>query len=88
MPLAQMEFRPHLEGIDASTLGGGICESERLTPYGLAASNAHVRGDLFEEHGFVQVLTGDLFDGIGALRVAADCLGLPVAGHVSVELDP
>ena len=28
-----------------------------------------------------------LFDGIGALRVALDCLRVPVAGFVSVELD-
>lgn len=27
-----------------------------------------------------------LFDGIGALRVAADAAGLPVVGHVSVEV--
>ena len=39
-------------------------------------------------HDLIQVLTVELFDGIGALRVAADVLGLPVAGHVSVELDP
>ena len=32
-----------------------------------------------------QVLSVGLFDGIGALRVACDFLGLPVAGHVSVE---
>ena len=92
IPLAQMEFRPQLEGLvtcsDASCVGGGICASERLTAYGMAAANSHVRGDLYEEHDFIQVLTVGLFDGIGALRVAADCLGLPMSGHVSVELDP
>lgn len=31
------------------------------------------------------VLTIGLFDGMGALRVAADAIGLPVVGHVSVE---
>ena len=29
-----------------------------------------------------------LFDGIGALRVALDVLGITVAGHVSVECNP
>ena len=36
----------------------------------------------------MQVLTVCLFDGIGALRVACDILGLPMAGHVSIEKDP
>lgn len=36
----------------------------------------------------VEVLTIGLFDGIGALRVAADVLQLPVAGHISVECNP
>ena len=92
MPLAQMEFRAPLcdqvSCSDASTLGGGICVSDGLTSYGVAAANSQVRGDLPEAHDMIQVLTVGLFDGIGALRVAADTLGLPVAGHVSVELDP
>ena len=91
MPLAQMEFRAALcEQVtcsDASGLGGGICVSEGLTAYGVAAANSKVRGDLPETHDLNQVLTIGLFDGIGALRLAADTLGLPVAGHVSVELD-
>lgn len=41
-----------------------------------------------EAHDLVQVLTVGLFDGIGALRVACDVLGLPMAGHVSIEKDP
>ena len=92
LPLAQMEFRSTLcdqvTCSDASTLGGGICVSEGLTSYGVAAANSQVRGDIPEEHDFAQVLTVGLFDGVGALRVAADALGLPVAGHVSVEIDP
>lgn len=44
--------------------------------------------DLVEEHDLVQVLSVGLFDGIGALRVACDVVGLPMAGHVSVEMDP
>eukprot|EP00435_Cladocopium_sp_Y103_P021547 s123_g5.t1 len=92
MPLAQMEFRaPVCDQItvsDASMLGGGICVSAGLTDYGVAAANSQVRGDVPELHDMDQVLTVGLFDGIGALRVAADVVGLPMAGHISVELDP
>ena len=35
---------------------------------------------------FVQVLTVGLFDGVGALRVAADVLQLPMGGHISAEV--
>ena len=91
IPMAQMEFRPSLcdqvTCSDASTLGGGICVSQGLTDYGVCASNAVVRGDIPEAHEVIQVLTVGL-TGLGSLRVAADSLGLPVAGHVSVELDP
>ena len=92
MPLAQMDFRDGLcdqvTCSDASTLGGGICVSEGLTAYGVSAANSQVRGDVPEEHDMIQVLTVGLFDGIGALRMAADVLGLPMAGHVSIEKDP
>jgi len=54
----------------------------------VAVTNCTIRGDVPEAHDLVQVLTVGLFDGIGALRVAADTLGLPIAGHVSVEVDP
>ena len=47
--------------------------------YGVSASNSQFRGDVAEAHDLIQVLTLGLFDGIGALRVAADVLGLPVA---------
>ena len=70
---------------DASTTGGGVCVSRGLTPYGAAAALSSVRGDLPEEHDFVQVLSIGLFDGISGLRVACDVLGLPIAGHISVE---
>ena len=33
----------------------------------------------------IQVLSVGLFDGIGCLRIACDLLGLPMAGHISVE---
>ena len=86
LPLAHMEFRAEIcEQVscsDASMLGGGICVSQGLTEYGVAATNARVRGDIPEPHDLIQVLTVGLFDGVGALRVAADTLGLPVAGHL------
>ena len=44
-----------------------------------------MRGDVPEEHDFVQILAVGLFDGISALRVALDLLGAPVARHISVE---
>ena len=73
---------------DASTTGGGVCVSRGLTPYGAAAAVSYVRGDCPEEHDFQQVLTIGLFDGISGLRVAMDALGVPVAGHISVEKSP
>ena len=91
-PLGQMDFRASVDGVvtcsDASTLGGGACSSVGLSDYGMAALNTEVRGDVPEPHDLVQVLTVGLFDGIGALRVACDLLGLPMAGHVSIEKDP
>lgn len=91
VPLAQMDFRlpmtQQVTASDASSSGGGICCSTGLTPYGLAAEGALVRGELPEPMDVVEVLTIGLFDGIGALRVAADLLHLPVAGHISVECD-
>ena len=88
-PLAQMSFKlplgEHVTCSDASTSGGGFCVSEGLTGYGMAALDAEVRGDIPEEIQTVQVLTVGLFDGLGALRLAVDALGIPVAGHLSVE---
>ena len=89
VPLARMDFRLVCQGdvtcSDASTTGGGACVSTQLTSYGVAASNATVRGDLPEQHDLLQVLTIGLFDGVGCLRLACDLLGLAVAGHISVE---
>eukprot|EP00438_Fugacium_kawagutii_P015634 Skav224367 [mRNA] locus=scaffold4379:21809:25230:- [translate_table: standard] len=88
-PLAFLDFRasfdPNVTASDASTTGGGLCVSRGLTPYGRAASLSEVRGDVPEEHDFCQVLSVGLFDGIAALRVGLDLLGLPIAGHISVE---
>ena len=89
IPLAFMNLRsPFSEVVtasDASTTGGGVCASKSLSPYGLAASQSTVRGELPEAHDFVQVLSVGLFDGISALRVALDCLEVPVVGHIAVE---
>ena len=92
LPLAFINLRspadPLVTASDASTTGGGVCVSRGLTPFGAAAASSHVRGDLPEEHDFTQILSIGLFDGISGLRVAMDCLGVPVAGHISVEKTP
>eukprot|EP00438_Fugacium_kawagutii_P004168 Skav224689 [mRNA] locus=scaffold3171:104306:107602:+ [translate_table: standard] len=91
VPLASMNLRAgvadRVSASDASTTGGGVCVSRGLSPYGVAASRACVRGDIPEVHDFCQVLLVGLFDGISALRVAADVLGVPIAGHIAVEKD-
>eukprot|EP00435_Cladocopium_sp_Y103_P042338 s660_g11.t1 len=89
VPLAYMNFRCQLSEIvtasDASEKGGGITASSGLTPMGVIASDCTIRGDVMEPEDIPGVLTIGLFDGIGALRVAADALGWNVLGHVSVE---
>ena len=89
IPLAYMDFRCNLSPVvtasDASTTGGGITASVGITPLGGVASQCTVRGDLIEPADLPCVLTIGLFDGIGALRVAADALGWSVMGHISVE---
>ena len=91
LPLATMNLRNKFDALvtasDASTSGGGICVSRGLTPYGMSAALSSVRGDILEAHDFSQILSIGLFDGIGALRVALDLLQLPVAGHVSVDIN-
>ena len=91
-PLAYMDFRTNLAGLvtasDASTTGGGVTMSAGLTPAGCVAASCPVRGDLVEPSDVTSVLTVGLFDGIGALRVAADVLGWNVVGHVGVEKAP
>ena len=86
VPLAfsnlRAQFDQTVTASDASSSGGGFVCSKGLTPYGFAASVSQVRGDIPEPHDFCQVLSIGLFDGIGALRVAMDVLGAPVAGHV------
>eukprot|EP00438_Fugacium_kawagutii_P011017 Skav214773 [mRNA] locus=scaffold3923:40117:45759:+ [translate_table: standard] len=91
-PLARMSFRtepsPWVTASDASTTGGGVTVSHSLTNFGQVAASCTIRGDVPEPEDVGQVLTIGLFDGVGALRVAADALGLPVIGHVSVENNP
>ena len=92
VPLAYMDFRcdisSRVTASDASEFGGGVCVSRGLTPNGCIAAKTRCRGDVFEPEDGCPVLTIGLFDGIGALRVAADCLGWTVVGHISVESDP
>lgn len=89
LPLAYMDFRCPFDSAvtasDASTTGGGLCVSRGLTPFGQAASLSQVRGDIPEEHDLCQVLSVGIFDGIAALRIGLDVLGLPLAGHLSIE---
>ena len=91
VPLAFMDFRcdvsSRVTASDASEFGGGVCVSRGLTPVGCIAAKTKTRGDVLEPEDGCSVLTVGLFDGIGALRVAADCLGWTVVGHVSVESD-
>ena len=92
IPLARMDFRSRLDSCvtasDASSTGGGLSKSVGLSPWGELAATMPVRGDVAEEMDTATVLTIGLFDGIGALRVAADAIGLPVIGHVSIERHP
>ena len=92
VPLAYMDFRthisPHVTASDASEHGGGLTVSAGPSPVGCVASQCPVRGDLLEPVDLTSVLTIGLFDGIGALRVAADVLGWHVQGHISVEISP
>ena len=91
VPLARLDFRlPFHEQVtcsDASSTGGGICASAGISRWGQVAALGKLRGELPELRSEHQVLTIGLFDGIAALRVAADLLGLHIIGHVSVEID-
>ena len=89
LPLAFMNFRlsvhPLVTASDASSKGGGICVSSGTTRLGSSVASGGLRGQLPDEHGDQQILVVGLFDGIGALRVAIELLGIPVLGYVSVE---
>lgn len=93
-PLAYMDFRLDISELvtasDASATGGGLCVARELSPFGVAACQAECWGDAIEPEEMDQVLVVSLFDGVGALRVALDCLrgrihlsgGLPEANRV------
>ena len=89
IPLAQIDFmlpmEPQVKASDASTTGGGLSCPTGLTILGVTAQAALVRGEYKEPVEVMEILTVGLFDGIGALRVAADILQLRIAGHFSVE---
>lgn len=91
IPLAYMDFRCTVSKVvtasDASKSGGGVTASSRVTPAGSTAAQCSIRGDVVEPIDITQVLTVGLFDGIAAVRVAADTLGWNVVGHVGVEKD-
>ena len=88
VPLARLDFRlPFHEQVtcsDASSSGGGICASAGLSQWGSLAAGGKLRGELPELRGEHQVFSVGLFDGIAALRVAVDLLGLHIIGHVCV----
>ena len=65
-----------------------MCASVALSRAGCLAARGTLRGQLPELRQEHRVLTIGLFDGIAALRVAADLLGLELLGHVSVEANP
>ena len=89
VPLAHFDFRTEIQGMvtasDASSTGGGVTRSKGLSPWGVIASQRPQRGDLPEPFDFCGVVTIGLFDGIGALRVAAEASRLPLLGHIAVE---
>lgn len=88
-PLAFMNFRlevhPTVTCSDASSSGGGICASVSTTAIGNLVSEGTLRGEVPDPRVDGGVLAIGLFDGIGALRVALELLGIPVLGYISVE---
>ena len=89
LPLGRMDFRLAMDSMatcsDASTQGGGACASTGLTPVGEMVAQGSLRGEFPECKGEFSVLCVGLFDGISALRVALDLIGVQVIGHVSVD---
>eukprot|EP00438_Fugacium_kawagutii_P007521 Skav231102 [mRNA] locus=scaffold2525:415233:418787:- [translate_table: standard] len=89
VPLAVIDLRSKLSKVvtasDASSSGGGVTVSQKLTVQGAIAAQCSIRGDIVEPVDLPQVLTVGIFDGISGLRVAADVLGWNVSGHISIE---
>ena len=92
LPLAVMDFRlpmhKQITCSDASTSGGGVCASVATTLLGQTVSLGSLRGESPDVVKDQAVLVVGLFDGLGALRVAVDVLGIQVLGYVSVERNP
>ena len=90
--VAFIDFRLPVDGTvtasDASEYGGGLCCSLGLTEFGSQAASCLVRGDETEPFQGGGILAISLFDGIGALRVSLDSLGVPVVGFIAVEKNP
>ena len=91
LPLAHMDFRTEVSGIvtasDASCLGGGLCASDGLTPFGLKVSQSGFRGDYEPDVPDGGVVCVCLCDDISCLRVALELLRSRVVLHVSVGSD-
>lgn len=89
LPLARLDFRlgmhPLVTCSDASDSGGGVCVSRGTTPFGHIVANGALRGEVPESRTSQAVFAVGLFDGIGALRVALDAIGVQVLGYVSAE---
>ena len=89
LPLARLDFRLDMHAeitcSDASSTGGGVRVSSAVTDFGKQVAQGKLRGEIAEHNTGNLILSVGLFDGIGALRVALDILGVQVAGHVSVE---
>ena len=89
LPLAVLDFRlpvhPLVTCSDASTSGGRVCVSGGTTLLGETIAAGGLRGQIPEQSGDCSVLVVGLFDGLGALRVAIESLGIPVIGYVSIE---
>ena len=86
-----MDFRqgydPIVTASDASESGGGLTRSVGMTPKGIQASQAELRGPKTVEENPQGLLVISCFDGIGSLRVALDNLQCSIAGYVSIEHD-
>ena len=89
LALAKLDFRldmhPQVTCSDASSSGGGVCASVATTAVGRMVAGGALRGQVPEARIDGGVLVVGLFDGIGALRVSLDVLGISVLGYVSVE---
>eukprot|EP00438_Fugacium_kawagutii_P010787 Skav220899 [mRNA] locus=scaffold3880:174086:177691:+ [translate_table: standard] len=89
LPLAQLDFRLGMHSqvtcSDASSTGGGICASRSTTAMGSLVALGGLRGEAGVSWETQGVLVVGMFDGIGAVRVALDLLGVRVLGYISVE---